>query len=123
MSEHDFKHVDVALERDVGVDAYQASRCRALIAATMLQAVRDIAPPRYRITDDEWLQTRQDALAWFADEGDEPFTVRWCCQQLDLDYEIVMTGVRFHEGELSRLRQPSVPTCAAMVRTTTTRSR
>ncbi len=64
------------------------SPCRRLVAAVFERALLDAVGPTSKQPD------RDDALAWFASDAEEPFAFRWIAVQLGLDPDWVRGRIR-----------------------------
>jgi hypothetical protein len=64
------------------------SPCRRLVAAVFERALLDAVGPTAKQPD------RDDALAWFASDAEEPFAFRWIAVQLGLDPDWVRGRIR-----------------------------
>jgi hypothetical protein len=70
---------DLLLATQHAVASLPPTPCRRLVAAVLERALLDVVGPSSKQPD------RDDALAWFASDGEEPFSFRWVATQLGID--------------------------------------
>lgn len=63
-----------------------------LVAGVLRIAVQDA------VGRDDRLRAR--ALAWFSEDGVEPWTARWCADMLDMDIDDIRNAIRQRPAEL-----------------------
>lgn len=80
-------------------DDHAATRCRALVAATVISAIRDLTR---QPVNDEPDDIRSPALRWIMD-GDrtDPFSFAWCCSVLDIDAAFAREAIRQRERDVA----------------------
>lgn len=64
----------------------QTARCRALVVEFMAQCVRDAK------------SHQESAVKWLKDDSERTYSLRWCCEVLDLDPDRVRAAVGSHAG-------------------------
>src|SRR5262245_6411834 len=68
------------------------SPCRRLVAAVLERGLLDAVGPSAKQPE------RDDALAWFLSEDEEPFSFRWVAFQLSIDPDWLRARIRRHRN-------------------------
>jgi hypothetical protein len=79
---------DLLLATQHAVARLPESPCRRLVAAVLERALLDAVGPTFKQPD------RDDALAWFRSEDDDPFSFRWVAFQLGMDPDWLRSRLR-----------------------------
>lgn len=74
---------------------------KALVFDVIKRAIED-ALGRYKILSTDTRQIQREAEAWIFSLSIQPWSFKWCCDQVDIDFKLIRKFIKKHKCQCPR---------------------